>query len=299
MVAVKRYGREVMRCGKGVIAWAVVAAIVILALLAPGHAHAAPFEAPPGWQPDVAGASDYALTRRGSVTFAIAVPGRTWGYRENATAPSASVLKAMLLVAYLDHPSVRNRELSGADWRLLSPMVRRSDNPTATRVRSFVGARRLRLLARRAGMRDFSPAPTRAWGQSRISADDQARFFLRIDRYVVARHRATAMRLLETVVPRQRWGVGEVAPRGWRLYFKGGWGSGTGAVDHQVALLERGRTRVAIAVLTTAQGTHAYGKESLRGVFERLVRGLGAADDERGSAGGNGLILRDVALVDR
>lgn len=107
------------------------------------------------------------------------------------------------------------------------------------------------------------------------------------------------MRLLETVVPRQRWGVGEVAPPGWRLYFKGGWGSGTGAVDHQVALLERGRTRVAIAVLTTDQGTHAYGKESLRGVFERLVRGLGAADDERGSAGGNGLVLRDVALVDR
>ncbi len=99
---------------------------------------------------------------------------------------------------------------------------------------------------------------------------------------------ATAMRLLETVVPRQRWGVREVAPPGWRLYFKGGWGSGTGAVDHQVALLERGRTRVAIAVLTTAQGTHAYDKETLRGVFERLVRRLGAADDERGSAGGNG-----------
>jgi len=208
------------------------------------------------------------------VTFSIAVPGRTWGYRSNATGPSASVLKAMLLVAYLDHPSVRSRALRDADRRLISPMVRRSDNPTATRIRSFVGARRLTRLARRAGMGRFSPAPTRAWGQSRISAADQARFFLRIDRYVVARHRATAMRLLRRVVPSQRWGVGQVAPRGWRLYFKGGWGSGTGAVDHQVALLERGRARVAIAVLTTAQGTHAYGKESLRGVFKRLVRGL-------------------------
>lgn len=26
-----------------------------------------------------------------------------------------------------------------------------------------------------------------------------------------------------------------VRPLGWRLYFKGGWGSGTGWVDHQVA----------------------------------------------------------------
>lgn len=208
------------------------------------------------------------------MTFAIAVPGGKWGYRPNATAPSQSVLKAMLLVAYLNHPSVRDRALSGADRRLISPMVRRSDNPTATRIRAFVGARRLRQLARRARMRYFSPAPTRSWGQSRISAEDQARFFLRIDRYVVARHRGTAMRLLRTVVPSQRWGVGEVAPQGWRLYFKGGWGTGTGAFDHQVALLERGRTRVAIAVITTAQGTHAYGKETLRGAFKRLLRGL-------------------------
>ncbi len=122
-------------------------------------------------------------------------------------------------------------------------------------------------------MRRFTPAPARAWGQSRISASDQARFFLRIDRYVVARHRALAMRLLRTVLV-AAVGVGRVARRGWRLYFKGGWGTGTGAVDHQVALLERGRARVAIAVLTTAQGTHAYGKRTLRGAFKRLLRGL-------------------------
>jgi beta-lactamase class A len=263
-----------MTCGKGPSASAVVGSVVTLALLAPTHAPAASFEAPPGWRPDVAAARDYSRARRGSVTFATAVPGRTWGYRADTTAPSASVLKAMLLVSYLNHPSVRNRSLRDADRRLISPMVRRSDNPTATRIWSFVGARRLSRLARRAGMRRFTPAPTRVWGQSRISADDQARFFLRIDRFVVARHRAAAMRLLRMVVPSQRWGVGQVAPRGWRLYFKGGWGLGAGAVDHQVALLERGRTRVAIAVLTTAQGTHAYGKESLRGVFKRLLRGL-------------------------
>ncbi len=263
-----------MKRGKGQIAGAIVAAIVALALFSPVHAPAASFEAPAGWQPDVAAAIDYAVARRGSVTFAVAVPGGKWGYRSNESAPSASVLKAMLLVAYLNHPSVRDRALRGADRRLISPMVRRSNNPAATRIRAFVGARRLRQLARRARMRSFSPAPTRSWGQSRISAVDQARFFLRIDRYVVARHRASAMRLLRTVVPAQRWGVGEVAPVGWQLYFKGGWGTATGAVDHQVALLKRGRARVAIAVLTTAQGTHDYGKETLRGVFERLLRGL-------------------------
>lgn len=153
-------------------------------------------------------------------------------------------------------------------------MIRRSDNVAATRIRRFVGARRLTRLARRAGMRRFSAARANAWGLSRIDAGDQSRFFLDINRHVVARHRATALRLLAKVVPARRWGVGQVRPRGWELYFKGGWGSGTGAVDHQVALVRRGSTRVAVAVLSTAQGSHAYGKATLRGMFTRLLRGL-------------------------
>src|SRR6266498_590612 len=69
------------------------------------------------------------------------------------------------------------------------------------------------------------------WGHSEITPRDQARFFYRINSYVPARHRRYAMRLLATIVPSQRWGVAEVAPAGWNLYFKGGWGSGTGLVD--------------------------------------------------------------------
>jgi hypothetical protein len=76
-------------------------------------------------------------------------------------------------------------------------------------------------------------------------------------------------------VPSQRWGLAQVIPAGWRLHFKGGWGSGTGAVDHQVGLLRRGEHRVSIAVLTTGSPSHAYGKATLRGVSARLLAGLG------------------------
>jgi hypothetical protein len=155
-------------------------------------------------------------------------------------------------------------------------MIRRSDNAAASAIFSQVGTRRLRALARRAHMYRFTPAAP-IWGNSRISAADQARFFLRIDRLVPARHRRYAMYLLAHVVPSQRWGIGRVQPRGWRLYFKGGWGSGTGRVDHQSALLTRGRERVALSILTYADGTHAYGKETLRGVAKRLLRGLAAS----------------------
>jgi hypothetical protein len=82
------------------------------------------------------------------------------------------------------------------------------------------------------------------------------------------------MRLLAGIVPSERWGVGAVAPRGWRLYFKGGWGAGTGLIDNQVALLTRGCARVSIAVLTMYDGSHGYGKQTLAGIFRRLLRGL-------------------------
>ena len=84
-----------------------------------------------------------------------------------------------------------------------------------------------------------------------------------------------ALRLLRTVIPAQRWGIGQARPPAWALYLKGGWGSGSGAVDHQVALLRRGRRRLALAILTVGNPSHEYGNETLEGVARRLLRGLG------------------------
>ena len=230
-------------------------------------------DAPPHWKPDVAAARQYLKHRHGNVSFAVRTERRMWGHHRLRTVPSASVLKAMLMVAYLNHRRVRHRALRRRDMRLLSPMIRRSDDVAASAIRNFVGSRGLRRLARRAGMRRFTPV-AHPWGHSRINAADQTRLFLRIDRFVVSRHRRTAMSLLGSITPSQRWGVARVVPRGWGVYFKGGWGSGSGAVDHQVALLKKSRFRVAVAVMTTANGSHAYGKTTLRGVFRRLMRGL-------------------------
>ncbi len=225
------------------------------------------------WQPDVQGAIAYAHTRAGNVSFAVRTAHHLWGWRESRTVPSASVLKAMLLVAYLDDPRVRNRRLTVADHRLIDPMIQRSDNTAATRVLGFVGPSNVYGIAARAGMRKFKLDPT-IWGLSRIDAIDQTRFFLHIDNHVVPRHRATAMHLLATVTPSQRWGIGELRLPGWQLYFKGGWGSATGAVEHQVALLRHDSIRVSVAVLITASPNHTYAKGTLRGMFAILLRGV-------------------------
>jgi hypothetical protein len=152
-------------------------------------------------------------------------------------------------------------------------MITRSDNDAATRVRAIVGNRGLARLARRAGMKDFASAF--AWGDTQLSASDQATFFFKIDKLVPPRHRRYARGLLRSVVPGQRWGIPAGLPHGARAYFKGGWRPVAGGwIVNQAALVERGRQRVAIAVLTDHDRSDGYGHETIRGLTKRLLRPL-------------------------
>ena len=241
-----------------------------MALLTAGLLAAPPAQA---WKPHIRQASAYAATRAGGISFGVRTQRRLRGVDVRRTVPSASAVKPMLLVAYLRRPEVRRRRLTAGERALLGPMIRRSDNAAASQVCNVVGTGGLARLAGRVRMRRFHA--TRPWGLSRIDVADQTRFLLHIDRYVPRRHRRYALRLLGSIVPSQRWGIARVRPRGWALYFKGGWGSGTGWADHQVALLRRGKRRLAVAILITSSPSHAYGKETLRGIAARLLRGLG------------------------
>ena len=226
------------------------------------------------WAPRMRSARRYAKRRAGQISFAVIdLRGRIHIYHRHDTAPTASVIKVMFLAAYLRRPSVRHRRLHHADRRLLGPMIKRSDNIAATRVRDIVGARAIDRLAHDARMQDFRFDP-QVWGLSRTSARDQARFMYRLHRYIPKRHRRYARHLLHNIVPSQRWGIAKARPRGWKLYFKGGWGSGTGRVDHQVAFLTNPPGRIALAILTEFDPSHAYGKQTLRGVAARVLRGL-------------------------
>jgi hypothetical protein len=248
----------------------VCSAALLLPLVMAAAAPAAP---PPHWEPDMAGARAYAEGRAGDVSFAARTERRAWSWRGTTTYRSASLVKAMLLVAYLRRADVRGRPLRAGERGLLDPMVRRSDNRAASAIHARVGLVALTALGRRVGMRQFIPHPV--WGGSTITADDQARLFLRIDRLVPRRHRAYAMGLLRGVVREQRWGVAAAVPSGWEIAFKGGWGRGvTRQVDHQAALLTNAGLRVSIAVLTGDNPSHGYGADTLRGVAARLLRGL-------------------------
>jgi len=105
----------------------VATAIVFGLLAAPAAA-----EAPRGWRPDVAAARAWAAQRTGDVSFAVRTEQRAWSWRATTSYRSASVVKAMLLVAYLRRADVRPRALRAGERALLDPMIRRSDNRPPT-----------------------------------------------------------------------------------------------------------------------------------------------------------------------
>jgi hypothetical protein len=250
--------RSVRRCTSAAVA------AVLLASASPAAA---------GWRPDRKEAIRYIETRSGNVSFAVKTPsGRLVQYRGRRQVAAASVIKAMFMTAYLRKASVRSRRLREEDRALLGPMIKRSNNKTASRIANILGPKRVYRLARDAGMRRFYY--TRPWGSSLITASDQSRFFFRLERYIPRRHEDYARYLLSHVTTSQRWGIGEVQKPNWRFFFKGGWGSGSGAVCHQVAFIERGSIRIAAGVMITGSPNHDYATNTLRGVFRRLFRDL-------------------------
>jgi hypothetical protein len=225
------------------------------------------FLAPPGWAPDTDAANAFADGRAGEVSFAVRTEDRLWGRAPDAVVHGLSLVKAVLLVATLQ--TARDRPLTATERRDLRPMIRESSNAAASRVVRRLGRARIERTARRVGMPRFRLAER--WGLSATTAREQTRFFVRIDAAMPAAHRAYGMGLLQTVVPAQRWGVGQVVPPGWTASFKGGWTDGPGLSEHQVALLTRGDERVAVAVMSTGQPGHAYARRGLRGLFARLL----------------------------
>lgn len=224
------------------------------------------------WAKRVAAAKRFAEGREGRISFAVVdESGRLHGAHPDRVHNSASVVKVLFMVALLRERGVRHDELTDGERALLEPMIRRSDNQAATAIYQRVGERALYRLAEEAGLDHFTIQP--GWGLTTITAGSQARFFSRVETFIPRRHRGYAMRLLAQIVPSQRWGIPPVAPRGWRLHFKGGWSGAPSWRVNQVMLLRDSPRRFALAILTREQPSMGYGTGSIEGVARRLLRG--------------------------
>jgi hypothetical protein len=185
---------------------------------------------------------------------------------------SASVVKSMLLVAYLKHIRAEHGRLDSANEGLMYPMIHSSDNGAASAIFAIVGEGGLARVAREAHMEDYGSGEG-IWGFTEISASDMARFFYIQDRLIPRRFDGYARWLFSNIEPGESWGIPEAARPEFKVFFKGGWLPEIEGLVNQVARLERGKKTFAMAVLTRHDPSMGYGEETLAGVAARLIQG--------------------------
>jgi hypothetical protein len=221
----------------------------------------------------VARATAYLRGRAGRTAFAVVdSEGRLSGVNLHSTFVSASVVKAMLLVAYLRRLDARGQHTVDAGSNsFLYPMINVSDNNAATHTWSIVGNSGLYSIAHAAGMTEYSV--TGDWASSQISAADQARFFFSMDSLIPREFVGYARHLLSTIAGFESWGIPAVGrPRGYAVFFKGGWrGTSLGQLVHQVGRLEGHNRTFSIAVMTDGDPSMGYGIDTIQGVTGALL----------------------------
>lgn len=218
----------------------------------------------------IAAASSYLDGRAGRTSLAVLdSQGHLAGVRTREHFQSASVIKVMMLTAYLQMLDAHHRSLRASDDSRLYPMIHISDNDAASAVLSIVGAGALTRVAHEAGMRDYALGRG-WWAYSQTSAADQARFFVALDRLIPRQFYAYARGLLAGIEPSQSWGFPQVARPRWQVFFKTGALPSEGLFN-EAARLERPGVTFTVAVFTTADPSMAYGEETIRGVAARLL----------------------------
>lgn len=221
----------------------------------------------------IASARAYLASRAGRTSFAVVDDtGRMSGADDREHFETASVVKVMFLVAYLQMLQARHRGLTGYDTAVLYPMIHVSDNEAASAVLGRVGQAAIWRVAREAGMQDYAPG-VGWWAFTQTSAADQARFLSRLDRLIPRRFYGYARGLMSSIEPSQSWGFPPVARRrGWQVFFKTGQLPSQGLFN-EVARLERPGVTIAVSVLTDGDPSESYGQQTIEGVARRLLAG--------------------------
>jgi hypothetical protein len=224
-------------------------------------------------------AENYLNGRGGHTALAVVTTdGREYGIRIHDRFITGSLVKAMLLVAYLRRlDAMGQHHVDATSNSILYPMINVSDNNAATRCWSIVGNSGLYSVAHAAGMTDFSVDTSASWGSewgaALLSAADQARFFFEMDSLIPKEFVGYARNLLSTIAGYESWGIPAVARSlGYQVFFKAGWRPSPDIfLVHQAARLEgHGRT-FAMAIMTDGDNGMGDGISKIEGTTRALL----------------------------
>ncbi len=220
----------------------------------------------------IAKAERIARSRGEFVSFAAIGPGgREIGFAEDRRYVSASVVKAMLLVAELRRLEAEKLPLDSTTSATIKAMITYSDNDAANTIYSRVGDDGLYEVAKLAGMQNFDVYGY--WANAQITAADMASFAERLDRLFEVPGGDYGSQLMRSIIPEQSWGIPQAAAKDADVRFKGGWRpTERGELVHQAARVDLDGKSYSIAVLTDGNPSMPYGEETIRLIAEELLR---------------------------
>jgi beta-lactamase class A len=205
-------------------------------------------------------------------------------YRADAAFDSASVVKVTVLGALLRQAMEQHRSLTSREVELTTAMITKSDNDSTNALWHQVGPVGFRHFLTLAGMRDTVPGPKGYWGHTQITAGDQLKLLrlLTSDNSVLDRDaRAYTLRLMNRVVPEQRWGAPAGAPATATVQVKNGWlpRVTNGWRVHSVGVFTGGGHDYGMVVLSQGSRTMGDGVATVEGAARAINRDLNPPTD--------------------
>jgi len=224
-------------------------------------------------------AAAFARSRAPIWGVAIVVPARGVAFAENADTqvPMASIVKVLVLLVALEQARQDHRPVSEEELALLWPMVTESDNDATSQLWERIGrGQAVSSYLRSVGVSGFTPDPGTSWGASFASARAMAAILGKLlnGEILDEPSRALALRMLDAVVPEQRWGVsaGTDVASGDRVELKNGWYPGEeGWRVNSVGIVRpRAADPYAIAIVTGSRVSWQEGIDTIEGIAEPL-----------------------------
>lgn len=200
-------------------------------------------------------------------------------FRASTAFDSASVVKVTILGALLRQAAEEHRLLTSREVDLTTDMITKSDNAATNALWHQIGHAGIQHFLDLAGMRDTVPGPKGKWGLTQITAGDQVKLLrlLTSDNHVLGeRARAYALRLMNRVVPDQRWGTPAGAPGTATVHVKNGWlqRSANGWRVHSVGVFTGGGHDYGMAVLSHGSRTMEDGVTTVERAARAVNRDL-------------------------
>jgi hypothetical protein len=224
-------------------------------------------------------AAAFARARPPIVGAAVYMPSREIVYVENADeqVPTASIVKVLVMLVVLEQARQDHRPGTDDELALLWPMITESDNDATSELWERIGrGQAVGSYLRAAGVEGITPDAGTSWGVTFASARGMAVVLGKLASGAIldGPSRALAMRMLESVVPAQRWGItaGTVTEAGDRVGLKNGWYPGNEGWRVNSVGIVTPRTGVpyAIAIVTDSRPSWNEGIETIEGIAKLL-----------------------------